>query len=160
MSWLFTSGSQSIGASASASVLPVIIHGWFPLELTGLISFCPKDSQESSPTPQLESISSSAFSLLYGPTLTSIYDYWIPQYWLYRPLSTKWCICFLICCLGLSSLFVQGASIFSFQGCSHHLQWFAAQENKISLLPLYCRSLTVGVTIFYNFLWLKLLLLG
>ena len=29
-----------------------------------------------SPTPQLKSISSSAFSLLYGPTLTSIYDHW------------------------------------------------------------------------------------
>ena len=32
-----------------------------------------------SPTPQLKSISSSAFSLLYGPTLTSVHDYWIPQ---------------------------------------------------------------------------------
>ena len=38
MSWLFTSGGQSIGASASASVLPMNIQGWFPLELTGLIS--------------------------------------------------------------------------------------------------------------------------
>ena len=36
MSWLFTSGVQSIGASAS--VLPVNIQGWFPLGLTGLIS--------------------------------------------------------------------------------------------------------------------------
>ena len=38
MSWLFTSGSQSIGTSASASVLPRNIPGWFPLGLTGLIS--------------------------------------------------------------------------------------------------------------------------
>ena len=37
MSWLFTSGGQSIGASASASVLPVNIQGWFPSGLTGLI---------------------------------------------------------------------------------------------------------------------------
>ena len=36
MSWLFVSGGQSIGASASA--LPMNIQGWFPLELTGLIS--------------------------------------------------------------------------------------------------------------------------
>ena len=35
---VFASGGQSIGASASASVLPVNIQGWFPLELTGLIS--------------------------------------------------------------------------------------------------------------------------
>ena len=37
MSWLFTSGGQSIGASASASVLPMNIQDWFPLGLTGLI---------------------------------------------------------------------------------------------------------------------------
>ena len=35
---LFTSGDQSIGASASASVFPMNIQGWFPLGLTGLIS--------------------------------------------------------------------------------------------------------------------------
>ena len=38
MSPLFPSGSQSIGASASASVLPMTIQGWFPLGLTDLIS--------------------------------------------------------------------------------------------------------------------------
>ena len=38
MSRLFTSGGQSIGASASPSVLPVNIQGWFPLELTGSVS--------------------------------------------------------------------------------------------------------------------------
>ena len=37
-SQFFTLGGQSIGASASASVLPMNIHGWFPLGLTGLIS--------------------------------------------------------------------------------------------------------------------------
>ena len=34
MSWLFASDDQSIGASASASVLPVNTHGWYPLGLT------------------------------------------------------------------------------------------------------------------------------
>ena len=38
MSRLFTSGSQSIGASASGSVLPMNIRGWFPLGLTSLLS--------------------------------------------------------------------------------------------------------------------------
>ena len=42
MSQLFASGDQSIGASALASVLPMIIQGWFPLGLTGLISILPK----------------------------------------------------------------------------------------------------------------------
>ena len=38
MSQLFTSGGQSIGASASTSVLPMTIQSWFPLGLTDLIS--------------------------------------------------------------------------------------------------------------------------
>ena len=38
MSQLFTSGGQSIGASASASVLPMNIQDWYPVGLTGLIS--------------------------------------------------------------------------------------------------------------------------
>ena len=42
MSLLFTSGSQNIGASASASVLPMNIQCWFPLGLTGLISLLSK----------------------------------------------------------------------------------------------------------------------
>ena len=38
MSWLFTSGGPSIGVSASASVLPMSIQGWFPSGLTDFIS--------------------------------------------------------------------------------------------------------------------------
>ena len=53
-------------------------------EHPGLISFrmdcgsprSPRDSQESSTTPQFKSINFSAFSFLYSPTLTSIRDYW------------------------------------------------------------------------------------
>ena len=61
----FASGGQSIGASASASVLPMNIQNWFLLD--GLVgSPCsPKDSQESSPTPQFKSINSSVLSFLY-----------------------------------------------------------------------------------------------
>ena len=42
VSWFFTSGGQSIRASASASTLPMNIQGWFPLEWTGLISLLSK----------------------------------------------------------------------------------------------------------------------
>ena len=38
MSLLFASGGQSIGTSASTTVLPMNVQGWFPLGLTGLIS--------------------------------------------------------------------------------------------------------------------------
>ena len=51
-------------------------------EIPGLISFrmlgspcSPRDSQESSPTPQFKSINSSVLSFLHSPTLTSIYDH-------------------------------------------------------------------------------------
>ena len=71
MSQLFTSGGQSIGASASASVLPMNIQDWL------VWSPCsPRDSQESSPISQFKNISSSVLSLLYGPTFISIHDYW------------------------------------------------------------------------------------
>ena len=42
MSWLFESAGQSIGASASVSLLLMNIQGWFPLGLTGLISLLSK----------------------------------------------------------------------------------------------------------------------
>ena len=45
MSQFFASGGQSIGVSASASVLPMKLQSWFPLGLTGWISLSPRDSQ-------------------------------------------------------------------------------------------------------------------
>ena len=73
MSQLFAWGGQSIGASASASILPMNIQGWFSLGRTGLIPCCPSYSQESSPAPKFESISFSVLSLPYGSALTSVY---------------------------------------------------------------------------------------
>ena len=84
ISQLFASGGQSIGASAS--VLPMNIQGWFPLELISfrIWSPCsPRGSQESSPTPQFKSINSSALNLLYG--LNSHIRTWLlekPYLWL------------------------------------------------------------------------------
>ena len=51
--------------------------------------FSPKDSQESSSVPQLESIDSLALNLLYGPALTSINDYWISHCFDYMGLCQK-----------------------------------------------------------------------
>ena len=76
MSWVFTSGGQSIGASASASVLPMNIQGWFPLGLTGLISLLSKGLSRvfSSTTMRKHQFFGSQTSLC--PTLTSVHDYW------------------------------------------------------------------------------------
>ena len=64
MSQFFSSGGQSIGVSASASVLPMNTQDWSPLGWTGWISLQSKDSQESSPTLQFKSINSSTRSFL------------------------------------------------------------------------------------------------
>ena len=84
MSQLFAWGGQSIGVSASTSVFPMNIKDWSPLGWTGWISLdglvgspcSPRDSQESSPTPQFKSINSLVLNFLYSPTLTSIHDHW------------------------------------------------------------------------------------
>ena len=75
MSRFFASSDQSIRASASASVLPMNIQlisfriDWFDfLAVQGTL--------KSFLTPQFKSINSSVLSLLYGPTLMSIRDYW------------------------------------------------------------------------------------
>ena len=76
LQWVFTSGGQSIGASASASVLPMNIQDWFPLRLTGLISLLSKELSRtfSSITIQRYQFFGTQPSL--RPKLTSIHDYW------------------------------------------------------------------------------------
>ena len=58
------------------SVLPMNIQNGFPLGLTVWFPCSPRDSQEYNHAPQFKSISSSALSFFYGPTLKSIHDYW------------------------------------------------------------------------------------
>ena len=92
VSRLFTSDDRIPGVSASASVFPMSIQGWYSnLRLTGLISCCPRNSQESFPAPQFQSINSLVFCLLYGPNLTTIHTWPLgrPEPWLYRPLSAE-----------------------------------------------------------------------
>ena len=76
LSPLFAWGGQSIEVSASASVLPMNNQDWSILEWTGGSPCSPRNSQESSPTPQFKGINSSALSFLDSPTLTSIHDHW------------------------------------------------------------------------------------
>ena len=76
-----------------------IIQDWFSLGWL-LWSLChPRDSQESSPTPQFKSINSSVLRLLYSPTLTFIHDYWKNHSFDYTDFCQQ-VMCFLICCLG------------------------------------------------------------
>ena len=75
MSQFFASGGQSIGATASASVLPMSIQVLFPLGLTGLNSLLSKGLSRVFSSTAVQRHQFLALSLLYGPTLTSIHDY-------------------------------------------------------------------------------------
>ena len=76
MSQLFSSGGQSIGASASASALPLNIQSWFPLGLTGLISLQSKEllRVSSSTTIQKHQFFSAQTSLWSNSHIT--FHYW------------------------------------------------------------------------------------
>ena len=97
MTRLFTSGGQSIGASASASVLPMNIQGWFPLWSTALISLLSEGFSRafSSTTIQKHQF----FGTQPSPTLTSIHDYQKnPYLWLYHWASPfPWSLCLWKC---------------------------------------------------------------
>ena len=71
MSQFFTSGGQNIGGSFQWIIRTDLMED-------GLVgSPCsPRDSPESSPTPQFQSINSLVLSSLYSPTLTFIHEYW------------------------------------------------------------------------------------
>ena len=76
VSWLFTSGGQTTGASALASFLPKKSQGWSPSEWTGWISLQSKGLSRVFSSSIVQRINSSVLGLLYGPTLTRIHDYW------------------------------------------------------------------------------------
>ena len=100
VSQVFASDSQSIGASSSASVLPVDIQGWFPWGLTGLISLLPKE---------LSRVFSSTI-IWKHPFLDAQLSLWSSSYkstrktiaLIIQTFVEEWCLYFLICCLGLS----------------------------------------------------------
>ena len=76
MSQLFISGGQSIGVSASTSVLPMNTQDWSPLRWTGWISFQSKGLSRVFSNTTVQKHQFFALSFLYRPTLTSIHDQW------------------------------------------------------------------------------------
>ena len=71
---LCTSGGQTTGASASASVFPMNIKDWFLLGLTSLVSLQSKGLSRVFSNTTVQSINSLVLSFLYSSTLTSIHD--------------------------------------------------------------------------------------
>ena len=95
VSWFFTSGGKSIGASASTSALPMNIQGWFPLELTGLIFLLSKRLSRvffSTTVQKLQFFGTQLFLWSNYHICTWLLEK--PQLWLYWLLSAKWCFWF------------------------------------------------------------------
>ena len=83
-SWLFTLGGQSVGASASASVLPMNIYDFLYDWLVDFPSV--QGTLKNLLQHHFESINSSLLSLLYGPALISVHDYWKNHSFVYTDL--------------------------------------------------------------------------
>ena len=106
MSWPFTSGGQSIGASASVSVLSMNIQGSFPLGLMAGLFFL--HSKVLSTVFSSTTVRNQFFDAQSSLWSSSHIRTWLlekPWLWLYGLFSVKWCVCFLICSLGLSAFF-------------------------------------------------------
>ena len=132
MSQLFASGGQTIGVSASASVLPMNIQGWFPLGLTNLISWLSKELSRvfSNITIWKHQFYRAQPSLWSNSHIHT----WLPEtpkLWLDRALSAKWHLCFITHCLGLPLLSSKEQISFNFVAAVTICNDLGAQENKI-----------------------------
>ena len=106
-------------------------------------------TQESFPTTQFKSINFLVLSFPYSPTLTSIHDYWKNQSLYEMDLCRQSNVCFLICGLGLSWLFFQGAISFNFfvekEKNVCHLQLISSYCLGTSCLPTYYPLITIDL---------------
>ena len=128
MSQLFASGHQSI--TALASILPMSIQGWFLLGLTNLILLQSKDSQD------LLQYHSTKASILQCPASlwSNSHSYMTTGKTVILTLQTfvnRWCLCFFVCCLGLSQLSSKEQASLNFMAAITVCSDFRAQENKI-----------------------------
>ena len=103
LSQFFASGGQSIGVSASASVIPMHIQDWFPLGWTGLISLLSKGlSRVFSNTTVWKHQFFSAQLSLWSNSYIHMWLLGKPLLWVDGPFLAKWCLWFWICYLGFS----------------------------------------------------------
>ena len=137
MSWLFTSGGQRIGALASESGLPMNIQDWFPLGLTGLISLQSKGLSRVFSNTTVQKHQFLVLSLLYGPTLTYIHDYWKNQ------VLTRWTFVGKVMSLLFNML---SRFVIAFLPRSKHLliSWLQSPYAVI-LEPKKIKSVTVSI---------------
>ena len=128
MSQFFTSRGQSIGVSASTSVLPMNIQGWFPLGWTGWITLQSKGLSRvsSNTTVQKHRFFSTQLSLWSSSHMTTGKTIALIR-WTY--VGKVMSLLFNM----LSRLFItflpRSKSVFWFHGCHHHPQLFWSPRN-------------------------------
>jgi len=93
---------------------------------------CPRDSQESSPTPQFKSINSSALSFLYSPTLTSIHDHWKNKTLTRQTFVGKVMSLYLNTLSGLVTAFLPRSKCLNLMATITICSDFRAPQNKAS----------------------------
>ena len=128
MSWLFASGGQSIGVSASASVLPKNIQGWFPLGLTGFILLSKGLARVFSKATVRKH---KFFGLQPSLIPSAIRDYWKTIALAIWILSAMWCLWFLIFCLLVIAFIPRSKCLLISWLQSPSEMIFGAQENKV-----------------------------
>ena len=159
VSQLFPLGGQSAGASASASVLPMTIQGWFSLGWTGCILQSKGLSRVFFSTTvrkhQFFGVQLSFMVQLSHPYMTTgktiVLTLWTfvgkERSLLFNMLSE-----FVIAFLLRSKCFLIWASAFQFHGYSHSLQWFwSPRKENLSLLPLF--SFLFAMKWWYHMPW-------
>ena len=131
--------------SFSFSISPSNEH---PVLQNGLVGspYSPRDSQESSPTPQFKSINSLALSLLYSPTLTSIHDYWKNHSFDQRDLCWQSNVSAFEYAVQVGHSFSSKEQMsFNFMAAVTICSDFGARENKVShsfhCFPIYLPSM-------------------
>ena len=129
VSWLFVSGSQSIGALAS--IFPINIQGWFPLGLTGLISLLSMGLSKSLPQHYNSKASilwHSAFFMVQFSQLCLLENHSFD----YMKLLPKWCLCFSKALSRFVIAFLPRSKVsFNFMATVTICSDFGAHENKI-----------------------------
>ena len=130
MSQFFTSGSQNIGVSVSASVLPMNIQAWFPLGWTGWISLQSKGLSRVFSNTTIQNINSSVLSFFLIVQLSHPYM----TTGKIIALTRRTCVGEIMSLLFnmLSKLvitFLPRSKHLLFHGWSHHLQWFRSPKK-------------------------------
>ena len=144
INWLFASGGQSIGALASATVLPVNIQGWFLLGLTGLILLSKGLSSVFSSTTVQKHQFFGAQSSLWSNSLTSVHDYW-------KTIGlTRWTFVGKVMSLLFNTL---SWFVICFQGANVFLISWLQSLSTVILEPKKITSITVPIFFPVNLPW-------